>query len=150
MLGLCYWVGVNEKIQNTGEPMPNFFLGVDFAAVLGLCYWVGVNEKVQNTGEPLPNFFLRCGLYCFSSIDFFQNLSPPHPLTRVLLFSEHWADSDLHCNCCAPPPPTWEPCQSSKRTTRKCKIFVTNMVFECLTLLKIEVIEYGKMGFKMA
>ena len=23
-------------------------------------------------------------------------------------------------------------------------------VFECLTLLKIEVIEYGKMGFKMA
>ena len=26
MLGLCYWVGVNE---NTVEPMPNFFLGVD-------------------------------------------------------------------------------------------------------------------------
>ena len=30
MLGLCYWVGVNEKVQNTGEPMPNFFLGVVF------------------------------------------------------------------------------------------------------------------------
>ena len=28
MLGLCYWVGVNEKVQNTGEPMPNFFFGV--------------------------------------------------------------------------------------------------------------------------
>ena len=26
MLGLSYWVGVNE---NTVEPMPNFFLGVD-------------------------------------------------------------------------------------------------------------------------
>ena len=23
------WLGVNEKVQNTGEPMPNFFLGVD-------------------------------------------------------------------------------------------------------------------------
>ena len=22
------WLGVNEKVQNTGEPMPNFFLGV--------------------------------------------------------------------------------------------------------------------------
>ena len=22
--GLCYWVGVNEKVQNTGEPMPIF------------------------------------------------------------------------------------------------------------------------------
>ena len=22
-------LGVNEKVQNTGEPMPNFFLGVD-------------------------------------------------------------------------------------------------------------------------
>ena len=28
MLDLCYGVGVNEKVQNTGEPMPNFFLGV--------------------------------------------------------------------------------------------------------------------------
>ena len=55
--------------------------------------------------------------------------------------------------------------------TRKCKIIVRNKVFECLffffdplaringrctlytpglTLVKIEVIEYGKMGFKMA
>ena len=22
-------LGMNEKVQNTGEPMPNFFLGVD-------------------------------------------------------------------------------------------------------------------------
>ena len=41
-----------------------------------------------------------------------------------------------------PPPPP--------QMTRKCKIIVWNKVFECLTLLKIEVIEYGKMGFKMA
>ena len=27
---------------------------------------------------------------------------------------------------------------------RKCKIIVRNKVFECLTLLKIKVIEYGK------
>ena len=30
------------------------------------------------------------------------------------------------------------------------KLIVRNKVFECLTLLKIEVIEYGKIGFKMA
>ena len=30
------------------------------------------------------------------------------------------------------------------------KLIVRNKVFECLTLLKIEIIEYGKMGFKMA
>ena len=34
---------------------------------------------------------------------------------------------------------------SNKRMTRKCKIIVRNKVFECLTLLKIEIIEYGKM-----
>ena len=28
MLGLCYWVGVNEKVQITGEPVPNVFLDV--------------------------------------------------------------------------------------------------------------------------
>ena len=32
----------------------------------------------------------------------------------------------------------------------KCKIIARNKVFECLTLLKIEVIEYGKMCYKMA
>ena len=28
--GQGYWVGVNRKVQNTGEPMPNFFVGLDF------------------------------------------------------------------------------------------------------------------------
>ena len=124
-----------------------------------LTFWVyvfglGENEKAQNTGEPMPNFFLRYGLYCFSTIFFIKKIKPlPILLTRALLFfSEHWAESDLHCNCCdpSPPHPTWEPYQSIERTTRKCKIIVRNNVFECLTLLKIEVIEYGKMGFKMA
>ena len=76
----------------------------------GLCYWVGVNEKVQNTGILCP-IFLRCGLYCFLAlIFFFQILSPPPPPPPLSLsqglccFSEHWADSDVHCNCCAPSP----------------------------------------------
>ena len=30
VLGLYYGVGANEKVQNTGEPMPNCFLSVDF------------------------------------------------------------------------------------------------------------------------
>ena len=28
--GLCFSVGVKEKVQNTGEHMPIFFLGVSF------------------------------------------------------------------------------------------------------------------------
>ena len=70
-----------------------------WAYVIGL----GVNEKVQNTGEPMPNFFLRSGLYCF--LAFFSNFKPPPPPSPsqgLCCFSEHWADSDLHCSCCAP------------------------------------------------
>ena len=85
-------------------------------------FGLGVNEKVQNTGEHMPNFFLRCGLYCFLAF-FFSNFKPPPPSPSqgLFCFSEHWADSYLHCNCCAPPPPppTWKPYQSSKRTTHK-------------------------------
>ena len=46
---------MNEKVQNTGEPMPNFFFmfGLRFLA-LGSGW--GVNEKVQNAGGPMPNF----------------------------------------------------------------------------------------------
>ena len=47
----------------------------------------------------MPNFFLDVDFIVF--LAFFK---PPHPLTRALLFSEHLADSDLHCNCCAPRP----------------------------------------------
>ena len=94
--------------------------------VIGL----GVNEKVQ--ANQYAHFFLRCGLPCFSSIYFFQILSPPStPLTRALLFV--WTlNIGLTQTCIATdvPPPNWEPNQSSKRTTRKCKIIVRNKAFE--------------------
>ena len=79
-------------------------------------------------------FFLRCGLDCFfSSIGsaVFLNIG----LTQTCIAID------------VPPSPTWEPYQSIKRTTRKCKTNVRNKMFECATLLKIEVIEYGKNGF---
>ena len=85
-------------------------------------YVIGLgDENVQNTGEPMPPFFLRCRLDCFFPAFSFRILSPL-PLRGLCCFSEHWADSDLHCNCCAPPLyPTWKPYQSTKRMTRKCK-----------------------------
>ena len=101
--------------------------------------------------------FLRCGLDCFFAAFFFlQILSPPPPPHNGSAVFWIWADPDLHCNCCATPPPsppTWEPYQSNKGMTRKCKTIVWNKVFECLTftvILKIVVRECGKMGFKMA
>ena len=64
----------------------------------------GWMKKYKIQGNLYP-FFLRCGLYCFFSI-FFSNFKPPTSSSQLLCcFSEHWADSDLHCNCCAPPPP---------------------------------------------
>ena len=58
--------------------------------------WLGVNEKVQNTGENMPSFFLRYGLE--------KKIKPPSsPSQGLCCFPEHWTDSDLHCNSCAPP-----------------------------------------------
>ena len=67
--------------------------------------WLGVHEKVQNTGEPMPNFFLGVALIVFPAFIFFQILSPPPTPSQGLccFFSEHWTDSDVHCNCCATP-----------------------------------------------
>ena len=48
-LGLCYWVGVNEKVQNTGEPMPSFFLGVDFIVFLAF-----FSSKFKPSPPPHP------------------------------------------------------------------------------------------------
>ena len=84
-----------------------------WAFVIGL----GVNEKVQNTGETVP-IFLGNVLFLFSI--FFLSFKPPSRSHGLCCFSEHLAYSDLHCNCCAPSP-TWEPYQSTKRTTRKFK-----------------------------
>ena len=67
-------LGVNEKVQNTGEPMPNFFLGVDFIVFLAFFFQIL---------SPPP---------------------PPHsPHKGSAVFSEHSVVTDLHCNCCAPP-----------------------------------------------
>ena len=52
--------------------------------------------------------FLRCELDCFYSSIFISKLKPPlHPHMGSVVFSDHWADSDLRCNGCAllPPPP---------------------------------------------
>ena len=43
-----------------------------------------------------------------------------------------------------------EPYQTPRGWQGNEKLMAKNKVFECLTLLKIEVIEYGKMGIKMA
>ena len=52
-------------------------------------------------------FFSKVWTLLFFHNLLFQMLSPPPtlPLTRLCCFSEQWANSDLHCNCCAPPPP---------------------------------------------
>ena len=66
------------------------------------------------------------------------------------VLSEHWADSDLHCNWHAPSPPHRDLTKAPRGPQGKAKLIIRNKVFECTTLLKIEVIEYGKMGFQMA
>ena len=100
-------------------------------------------------------FFLRCGLDCFSSIFFLQILSPPSPPHNgsAVFWALGWLRLALQLLCPPPPPlpPTWEPYQSNKRMTRKCKTIVWNKVFECLTftvILKIEVRECGKYGLQ--
>ena len=72
-----------------------------WAYVIGL----GMNEKDTKYRGTYAQFFLsRCGIHCFSS--FFSNFKPsphsPHKDSAVYLTIEYWADSDLHCNCCAP------------------------------------------------
>ena len=67
----------------------------------------------------------------FSSI-FFSNFKvppppPPSPSQGLCCF----LNVGLTQTCIATAvPPTWEPYQSSKRVTRKCKIIVRNKVFE--------------------
>ena len=75
-------------------------------------------------------------LFCFFFNIFFSNFKPPSPHMGSAVF----LNIGLTQTCIAiavPPSPTWEPYQSTKR----------NKVFECKTLLIIEVMEYGKMGF---
>ena len=103
-----------------------------WAYVIGL----GVNEKVQITGEPTPNF---------SSI-FFSNFKPPssHGLCCFFL------NIGLTQTCIAndvPPLPHMGTLPMHQEDDKEMQKKVRNKVFECATVLKIEVIEYGKMGF---
>ena len=70
----------------------------------------------------MPNNFY--GLYCFSCI-FFSNLKPPppHPPHKGSAVFLNIRLSQT-CIATAVPPPTWDPYQSSKRKTRRCKIIV--------------------------
>ena len=72
----------------------------------------------------------------------------PSP-SQGLCFSKHWADSDLHCNCCATPTQTHGNLIKAQRGRQgNAKLIFRNKVFECLTLLGVEVIEYGKNGLQ--
>ena len=116
--------------------------------MLGLCYWVGVNEKVQHPGEPMPNFFLGVGSFVFFQHFFFQILSlppPPHVGSAVFL------NIGLTQTCIAidvpptsPPPSHGNLTKAPRGRQGNAKLIVRNKVFECTTLLKIEVIEDEK------
>ena len=99
----------------------------------------------------MPTFFLGVGLIVFFSAFFFQILSPPllpHMGFAVFL------NIGLTEACIAIDVPPFPPHGNLTKTPRgrqgNAKLIVGNKVFERPTLLKIEVIEYGKMGFKMA
>ena len=54
-----YLGGVKNQMQNTGEPMPKFFTGLDLCC----CFFCvgkleGGEKKMQISGEPMPIFFL--------------------------------------------------------------------------------------------
>ena len=88
-----------------------------------------VEWKVHNTVETYAHFFLRCGLGCLLSSFFLQILSSPPPTHK---------GSAVFLNIGLTH--TWW--QGNAKLISKIK------VFECLTLLKIEVIEYGKWASK--
>ena len=119
--------------------------------MLGLCYWVGVNKKVLTTGEPMPNFFLGMDLIAFLAFLFSKFKPPPSRSQGLCCF---FLNIGLTQTCIAiavpPPPPHGNLTKAPSGRQGNAKLIARNKVFECLTLLKIETIEYGKMGFKMA
>ena len=58
-IGLGYLGGVKNQMQNTGEPMPKFFTGLDFFFFGGGGggKLLGGEKKTQISGEPMPIFF---------------------------------------------------------------------------------------------
>ena len=109
-----------------------------WAYVIGL----GVIEKYKMQGNLCPIF----------SAYFFQILSPPPPHMDSAVF----LNIGLTQTCIAidvppppptpppPPPPHWNLTNAPRGRQENAKQIVWNKVFECTTLLKIEVIEYGK------
>ena len=101
-------------------------------AMLGLCYWVGVNKKVLNTGEPMStNCFFVFPAFIFSS---FKTLNPPPHKGPAVFLNIGLTQTCIAIALPPPPPPkqkqkqtnkqtktttTWEPYQSTKRTTMK-------------------------------
>ena len=106
-------------------------------------------KKVHNTGEPMPTFFLGVGLIVvFFQHFFFQILSPPPPLPHMGFAVMNIGLTEACMAIDAPPfPPHGNLTKTPRGRQGNAKLIVRNKVFECTTLLKIEVIEYGKMGF---
>ena len=96
----------------------------------------------------MPNFFLGVKLIVFPAFIFSSFKPPPtHKGSAVFL------NIELTQTCIAndvPSPPHGNLIKAPRGRQGNAKLIVRNKVFECLTLLKMEVIEYGKMGSKMA
>ena len=91
------------------------------------------------------HFFLRCGLDCFVFFSiYFLILSPP-PLPLTIGLTQTCIAIDVSPP--PPPPPHWNLNKAPRGRRGNAKLIVRNKVFECTTLLKIGVIEYGKMSF---
>ena len=96
----------------------------------------------------MPTFFLGVGLNVFSSIFFLSNFKPP-PLPHMGFAV--FLNIGLTEACIAIDVPPFPPHGNLTKTPRgrqgNAKLIVRNQVFECTTLLKMEVIAYEKMGF---
>ena len=96
----------------------------------------------------MPTFFLGVGLSVFFSSIFFQILSPPPPPPLPHMGFAVFLNIGLTEACIAIDVPPFPPHGNLTKTPRgrqgNAKLIVRNKVFECTTLLKIEVIEYGK------
>ena len=100
----------------------------------------------------MPTFFLGVGLIVFFSAFFFSKFKPPPPLPHMGFAV--FLNIGLTEACIAIDVPPFPPHGNLTKTPRgrlgNAKLIAGNKVFELPTLLKIEVIEYGKMGFKIA
>ena len=95
----------------------------------------------------MPNFFLGMGLIgFFSSIFFSQILSPPPPHMGSAVFLSVGLTQTCIANY-VPPSSHGNLTKAPRGRHGNAKLIVRKNVFECTTLLKIKVMEYGKMSF---